>query len=86
MASPFCAGNLSGSCVNAQLLILTGVRPMLGGFSCPICEDVMSEGLEVKSTFPGGTEGSVPVSFIQNGNDTASAAHTLVSGDFGDVE
>ena len=52
----------------------------------PICEDVMSEGLKIKFTFPGGADESVPVSFIQNGNSTASAAHTLMSGDFGDAE
>ena len=51
-----------------------------------ICEDVMSEGLEIKLAFPGGAEESVPVSFVQNGNDTASTAHTLVAGDLGDVE
>ena len=42
--------------------------------------------LEVKFTFPGAAEESVPVSFIQNGNGAASTAHTLVSSDFGDVE
>ena len=83
MAFPFCAGDLSGGCVNTQLLILTGVRLVLGWPSGPICEDVMSEGLKVKFTFPSGAEGSV---FIQDGNGTASTAHTLVSGDFGDVE
>ena len=86
MAFPFCAGDLSNGCVNAQLLILTGVRLVLGWSSGPICEDVMSEGLKVKFSFPSGAEQSVPVRFIQNGNGTASAAYTLVSGDFGDVE
>ena len=51
-----------------------------------MCEDVMSEGLEIKLTFPGRAEESVPVSFIQNGNGTASTAHTMVAGDLGDVE
>ena len=59
---------------------------MLGWSSGPICDDMMSEGLEVKFTFPAGAEESVPMSFIQNGNGTASTAHTLVSGDFGDAE
>ena len=45
----------------------------------------MSEGLEVKFTFPCGAEESVPVGFIQNGNGAASTAHTLVSSDFGDA-
>ena len=54
--------------------------------SGPICEDVMSEGLEIKFKFPGGAEESVPVSFIHNDNGAASTAHTLVSSDFGDVE
>ena len=86
MAFPFCAGDLSGGFVNAQLLILTGVRLVLCWSSGPICEDAMSEGLEVKFTFPGGAEESVPVSFIQNSNGAASTAHTLVSSGFGDVE
>ena len=46
----------------------------------------MSEGLKIKLAFPGGVKESVPVSFIQNGNDTALTAHTLVAGDLGDVE
>ena len=46
----------------------------------------MSEGLEAKFMFPGEAEESVPVSFMQDGDGTASTAHTLVSGDFGDVE
>ena len=82
----FCAVDLSGGYVYAQLLILIGVRLVLGWSSGPICERVMSEGLEVNISFPGGAEESVPVSLIQNGNDTASTAHTLMSGDFGDVE
>ena len=52
----------------------------------PICEDVMSEGLEIKLALPGGAEEPVPASFIQNGNGTASTVHTLVAGDLGDVE
>ena len=79
-------GDLSGGCVCAQLLILTGVRLVLGWSSGPICEDVMPEALEVKLSFPGGAKESVPVGFIQNSNGTASTAHTLVFGDFGDVE
>ena len=59
---------------------------MLCWSSGPICKDVILEGLEVKLSFPGGSEESVPVSSIQNGNGTASTAHTLVSGDFCDVE
>ena len=86
VAFPFCAGDLSGDCVNAQLLILTGVRLVLCWSSGPICEDEMSEGLAVKFTFPGGAEESVPVSFIQNGDGAASTPHTLVSSVFGDVE
>ena len=69
-----------------QLLILTGVRLVLGWSSGPIFEDVMSEDLEVEFTSPGGAEVPVPVRFIQNGNGTASIAYTPVSGDFGDVE
>ena len=46
----------------------------------------MSEGLEIKLALLGGAEESVPVRFIQNGNGTASTAHTLVVGDLGDVE
>ena len=86
MAFSFCSGDLSGGCVYAQLLILTGVRLVLGWSSGPICEDVMSEGLEIKRSLPDGAEESVPVSFIQNGNGTAATTHTLVSGGFGDVE
>ena len=86
MAFPFCAGDLSGGCVNAYLLILTGVRLVLGWSSGPICEDGMSEGLKAKFTFPGGAEESISVRFIQNGNGTVSAAHTLVPGGFGGVE
>ena len=86
MAFLFCAGDPSGGCVNAQLLILTGVRLVLCWSSCPICEDAVSEGLEVKFTFPGGAEESGPVSFMQNGNGAVSTAHTLVSSGFGDVE
>ena len=68
-------------------MILTGIRLVLRWSSGPICEDVMSEGLEIKLAFPGGAEESVSVSFIQNGNGTASTAHTLVlAGDLGDVE
>ena len=81
MAFLFCAGDLSGGCVNAQLLILTGVRLVLCWFS-----EAVSESLEVKFTFPCGAEESVPVSFMQNGNGAASTAHTLVSSDFGDVD
>ena len=86
MAFAFCARDLSGGCVYAQLLILTGMRLVLCWSSGPICEDAVSEGLEIKLAFPGGAEESVPASFIQNGKGTASAAHTLASGDFGDVE
>ena len=86
MAFPFCAGDLSGGCVNAQLLILTGVRLVLCWSSGPVCEEAVSESLEVKFTFSCGAEGSIPVSIIQNGNGAASTAHTLVSSDFGDVE
>ena len=64
MAFVFCVGGLSGSCVYAQLLILTGIRLVLGWSSGPICEDVMSEGLEIKLAFPGGAEESAPVSFV----------------------
>ena len=59
---------------------------MLFWSSGPVCEDVTSESLEVKFTFPCGSNESVPVNFIQNGNGAASTAHTLVSDDFGDVE
>ena len=86
MAFSFGAGDLSGGCVYAQLLILTSVRLVLGWSSGPICEDVMSEGLAVRLSFLGGAEESVPVSFIQNGNGTAATVHTLVSRDFDDVE
>ena len=54
MAFSFGAGDLSGGCVSAQLLILTGVRLVLGWSSGPVCEDVMSEGLETSSTIGGG--------------------------------
>ena len=86
MAFPFCAGDVAGDCVNAHLLILTGVRLVLCWSSGPICEDAISESLEAKFTFPCGAKESVPVSFIQNGNGAASIAHALVSSDFGDVE
>ena len=86
MAFPFCTGDLSGVRVNAQLLILTGVRLVLCWSNGPVCEDAVSESLEVKFTFPCGEEDSVPASFIQNGNGAASTAHTLVSNDFGIVE
>ena len=86
MAFAFCAGDLAGGCVYGQLLILTGMKLALCWSSGPICEDVMSEGFEIKLAFPGGAEESVPMSFIQNGNGTASTAHTLVAGDLGDVE
>ena len=86
MAFPFCAGDLSGRCVNAQLLILTSVRLVLCWSSGPVCEDTGSESLEVKFTFPCGAEESVPVSFMQNGNGAASTARILVSSEFGDVE
>ena len=64
VAFPFCAGDLAGGCVNAQLLILTGVRLVLCWSSGPICEDAISESLEVKFTFTCGAKESVPVSFI----------------------
>ena len=35
-----------------QLLMLTGVGLVLGWSSGPICEDVMSEGLEIKAFVP----------------------------------
>ena len=69
-----------------RLLILTGVRLVLCWSTGPICEDAVSESLEVKFTFPCRAEESVPVSFIQNGNGAASTVHTLVSSGFGDVE
>ena len=75
-----------GGFVNAQLLVLAGVRLVLFWSSGPVCKDVTSKSLEVKFTFPCGAKESVPVSFIQNGNGAASTAHTLVSSDFGDVE
>ena len=81
----FCASDLAGGCVYAQLLILTGMRLVLCWSSGPICENVMSEGLEIKLAFPGGAEVSVPVSFIQNGNGAASTAHTLMADNFGDA-
>ena len=62
------------------------MRLVLCWSSGPICEDVMLEGLEIKLAFPGGAEESVPVSFIQNGNGTASTADTLAAGGLGDVE
>ena len=52
MVFPLCAGDLSGGCVSAQLLILTSVRLVLCWSSGPICEDAVSESLEVKFTFP----------------------------------
>ena len=51
----------------------------------PICENVTSEGVEIKIAFSCGAEESVPVSFIQNGYGTTSTTHTLVADDFGDV-
>ena len=86
MAFALCAGDLAGGCVNAQLLILTGMRLVLCWSSGPICEDVMSEGLRIKLALLSGAEESFPASFVQNGNGTASTAHTLVVGDLGDVE
>ena len=59
---------------------------MLRWSSGPVGEDVASESLEVKFTFPCGSKESVPLSFIQNGDGAASTAHTLVSSDFGDVK
>ena len=72
MVFVFCAGDLAGGCIYAQLLILTIIRLVLCWSSGPICENVMSEDLEIKLAFSGGAEGSVSVSFIQNG----SRAHT----------
>ena len=86
MAFAFCAGDLAGGCVYAQFLISTGIRLVLCWSSGPICEDVLSESLANKLAFPGGAEKSVPVSFIQNGYSAASTVHTLMAGDFGDVE
>ena len=57
-------GDLAGGYVNAQLLILKGGRLVLCWSSGPICEDAISESLEVKFTFPCGAKESVPVSFI----------------------
>ena len=86
VAFSFCAGDFAGGCVNAQLLVLAGVRLVLRWSSGPVGEYVTSESLEVTFTFPCGSKESVPVSFIQNGDGAASTAHTLVSSDFGDVE
>ena len=63
MAFSFCADDLPGGCVHAQLLILTGVRLVLGWSSGPICEDVMSEGLEIKAFVPGCGGGVRPSEF-----------------------
>ena len=64
VAFPFGAGDFAGGSVNAQLLILTGVRLVLFWSSGSIYEDTIPEGLEVKFAFPCGAKESVPVSFI----------------------
>ena len=59
---------------------------MLSRTSCPIREDMVAEGLEIKLSFPGGAEYAIPVGFIENGYRTTSAAHTLVPCNFGNVD
>ena len=46
----------------------------------------MAEGLEIKLPFPGGAEYAIPVCFVENGYRTTSAAHTLVTCTFGNVD
>ena len=64
MAFAFFAGDFACGGVDAQLLILSSMRLILGWFSGPIREDVMAECLEIKLPFPGGAEEAVPVCFI----------------------
>ena len=59
---------------------------MLCRASCPIREDMVAKGLEIKLPFPGGAEYATPVCFVENGYRTASAVHTLVACNFGNVD
>ena len=59
---------------------------MLCRASCPIRDDMVAEGLEIKLPFPGGAEYTIPVCFVENGYRTTSAAHTLGACNFGNVD
>ena len=75
-----------GGCGDTQLLILSSMRLMLCRTSCPIREDMVAEGLEIKLPFPGVAEYAIPVCFVEKGYRTTSAAHILVACTFGNVD
>ena len=59
---------------------------MLCRTSCAIREYMVAEGLEIKFPFPCGAEYAILVCFVENGYCTTSAAHTLMAGNFGNVD
>ena len=62
------------------------MRLMLCRTRCPVREDMVAEGSEIKLPFPGGAEYAILVCFVEKGYRTTSAAHTLVACNFGNVD
>ena len=86
MAFAFGAGELARGCVNTQLLILPGIGLVVIRTIRLIGKNEVSEGLEIQLPFPCGAEDAIPVCLIQDSDCTASAANTLVTCDFGDID
>ena len=51
----------------------------------PVPEDVLSEMLEVRLSLPRWLEEALPVSLVEDGDDTAPATYRPVAGDFLDI-
>ena len=64
MAFAFGAGDLARGCVNTQLLVLPSVGLVMVWTIRPIGKNEVSEGLEIQSSFPCGTEDAVLVCLI----------------------
>ena len=58
---------------------------MVGWSRCPVSEDGVAEGLNIKLAFPCEEEYYVPVCLVQDSNCTASDVHTLMARYFGDI-
>ena len=60
----FVTGDLTRSCVDAQLLIVLSVGLAVVWIGRPIRKDYMAEGLKMQFTFAYGAKGAFPVSLM----------------------
>ena len=77
---PFAFGppKFAGGSIDAHLLILPRVRLSLIRVSGPVRENVAPKRLEVKFSFPRGTEEAFPRCFVHDGHNATTTTHVLV--------